>query len=243
MIENLSVRAYEPIEQTHSHDFHQVVVPLQGVILINLDNQHGELPAGHCVVIKKNVVHSFRAKQEARFLVADLCDLPDSAKSLPGLFSPLSSAFRSFCLFAEVQLKSQADIELERNMIAVFKNLLARQEFLPQIDQRIVKAITHIESNLAKDFKLQDTARVSALSVSQLKVLFRKHTGKSVGEYLLTLRMERARALLINTDTPLNIVAESTGYTDHSAFSRRFRNYYGVPPSHYRKQVIAGQTA
>jgi AraC-like DNA-binding protein len=48
--------------------------------------------------------------------------------------------------------------------------------------------------------------------------------------------MEKARALLANTDMPINIVAENTGYADQSAFSRRFQSYHGISPREYKKR-------
>jgi len=238
MNESISVRAYRPVVQTHHHNFHQVVVPLHGVISIHLNDMREVLPVGHCVVIKKNVEHSFSAEKESRFLVVDLCDLPDSANSLINPFVAVPVAFRSFCLFAEAQLKAQLDEELEQSMIYVFKNLLMTQKFQPEMDKRIIRALRQIESDISKDIKLRDLADVSSLSVSQFKVLFAKHTGKSLREYLLMVRMERARALLVNTDMPLSIVAEASGYKDQSAFSRRFRNYFGIPPRHCKRRYL-----
>jgi AraC-like DNA-binding protein len=236
MRESLTIRAYEPAVQTHSHHFHQIVVPLRGSIEISLNEFDGSIAVGHCVIIQKNVDHSFRAKKQARFLVADLYELPESAKSVDCPFATVSNAFISFCLFADIQLSSQINEVLEEGMIAVFKQLLSLQDFLPNIDRRISRALEHIDDDISKDHTLDKLASISALSVSQFKVLFAKHTRKTLGQYLLMLRMEKARALLANTDMPINIVAENTGYTDQSAFTRRFHKYHGISPREYKKR-------
>lgn len=236
MRESLSIRAYEPAVQTHSHHFHQIVVPLRGSIEISLNEFDGSIAVGHCVIIQKNVDHSFKANRQARFLVADLYELPDSAKSLETPFATVSNAFKSFCLFADIQLSSQTNVVLEDSMVAVFKQLLSLQDFLPNIDRRISRALEHIENDLSKNHTLNSLASISSLSVSQFKLLFVKHTGKTLSQYLLTLRMEKARALLANTDMPINIISEHTGYTDQSAFTRRFQSYHGISPSEYKKR-------
>jgi len=236
MRENLSIRAYKPAVRTHSHHFHQVVVPLRGAIEISLGEFYGVISVGHCVIVQKNVDHSFKAKEQARFLVADLYDLPEPAKSMNYPFATVSSAFRSFCLFADIQLSSQLDAELEKSMIDVFKHLLSLQDFLPEIDRRIAKALEYIENDISKEHSLDILAGVSSLSVSQFKVLFARHTGKSLRQYLLMLRMEKARALLANTDMPISIVAEKSGYLDQSAFARRFQKYQGISPGEYKKR-------
>ncbi len=236
MRENLSIRSYIPVSRTHSHDFHQVVVPLRGAIDISLNEFDGSIAVGHCVIIQKNVDHAFKAQPDARFLVADLRELPESARAVECPFATVSSAFKSFCLFADIQLSSQMDSDLEANMIAVFKRLLALQDFLPDIDRRISKALEYIENDIAQDHNLQKLADISALSVSQFKLLFNKYTGKTLSEYLIMLRMEKARALLANTDLPINLVAENTGYMNQSAFTRRFHAYHGISPSQCKKR-------
>jgi len=236
MPESLSIRAYKPAVETHSHHFHQIVVPLRGSIEISLNEFVGAVAVGHCVIIQKNVDHSFKAKKQARFLVADLHELPESARSVDCPFATVSNALKSFCLFADIQLSSQTNTVIEDGMIDVFKQLLSLQDFLPSIDRRISRALEHIENDLSKNYTLNSLASISCLSVSQFKVLFVKHTGKTLSQYLLMLRMEKARALLVNTDMPINIVSEHTGYTDQSAFTRRFQSYLGISPSEYKKR-------
>lgn len=236
MRESLSIRAYEPAVRTHSHHFHQIVVPLRGSIEISLNEFDGSIAVGHCVIIQKNVNHSFKANKRARFLVADLYELPESAKSVECPFATVSNALKSFCLFADIQLSSQTNVVLEDSMVAVFKQLLSLQDFLPNIDRRISRALEQIENDLSTNHTQNSLACISSLSVSQFKVLFVKHTGKTLSQYLLMLRMEKARALLANTDMPINIVSEQTGYTDQSAFTRRFQSYHGISPSEYKKR-------
>ncbi|MNE96080.1 HTH-type transcriptional activator RhaS [compost metagenome] len=65
-------------------------------------------------------------------------------------------------------------------------------------------------------------------------MLFKKETGKTTGEYLLTLRMSKARALLVHTDYPVSLIASQVGYQDLSAFSRRFASHFGYPPRKLR---------
>ena len=235
MRESLSVRAYQPALRTHAHHFHQIVVPLRGAIDISLNDFEGSIAVGHCVIVRKQVEHSFRAQKQARFLVADLLDLPDTASTLDCPFATLSLAFRSFCLFVDTQLSSNINPELEKSMIELFKQLLALQDFLPSVDRRISRALETIESDLSRDYSLAELAAISALSISQFKVLFRRQTRMTLGRYLLMLRMEKARALLVNTDMPVNLVAEQTGYRDQSAFSRRFRSYHGMSPGKYKQ--------
>lgn len=113
---------------------------------------------------------------------------------------------------------------------------MSEQTFLPTMDSRIARVVEYLEKDLSASPSLTEMASVACLSLSQLKVLFKKETGKTTGQQLLTLRMEKARALLIHTDYPVNLIASPVGYQDLSAFSHRFASYFGYPPRKLRSK-------
>ena len=234
MSDSLSIRAYTPAVSSHKHDFHQMVLPLHGVIEISVDGVFGLVGVGQAVIIQRGVKHSFLAQKQARFLVADLYDLPSNACTLESPFASISGAMQSYCNFIDVQLQHQINTDLEESMVYLFKQLLLAQEFSPKIDNRISRVLAYIESNLDNECSLEDLASVSNLSVSHFKVEFKNQTGKTAGEFLMMQRMEKARALLNHTDYPIQIVSERVGYSSLSAFSRRFSEYFGKSPSKFK---------
>lgn len=230
MKDRLSIRRYTPTIDSHQHNYHQLVLPLHGVIELAIADKHDAVGIGHCAVIQAGTIHSFKALEKARFLVADLNDLPTNLQNLDTPFIATTNALQHFCQFAEAQLEHRLNLDLEESMTALFKQLLGTQDFLPRIDPRISRVITVMSDDLSITLSLTTLASNANLSVSQLKTLFKKHTGKTCGQYLLMLRMEKARALLANTDVPAHLVAEKVGYQDQSAFSRRFHAYFGQTP-------------
>ena len=52
----------------------------------------------------------------------------------------------------------------------------------------------------------------------------------------MNLRMDKARSLLTKTDLPINAVASAVGYSDQLAFSKIYKQYYGLSPKAYREQ-------
>jgi transcriptional regulator GlxA family with amidase domain len=111
--------------------------------------------------------------------------------------------------------------------------MLAQQDFVPRINNRITRVLVHIGSNLAMMCSIEELAAVARLSKSQFKTEFKNQTGQSSGKYLMMRRMEKARALLANTGLPVHIVAEIFGCTSQSAFTRRFSWYFGDPPNRF----------
>lgn len=60
-------------------------------------------------------------------------------------------------------------------------------------------------------------------------------------QYVLKLRMERAKELLEDEDNKILDIAKRLGYADNHYFSRAFRNYYNISPSQYRKDFLKWQ--
>ena len=100
----------------------------------------------------------------------------------------------------------------------------------------IRKAIAYINDNYASRFKINELADYVGVNRSYLASSFKKVTGYSPKEYLISLRMEKAKSLLEKTDMPINAVANSVGYTDQLAFSRMFKEYSGISPKTFREE-------
>jgi AraC-like DNA-binding protein len=234
VLDSLSIRAYTPVVCSHEHDFHQIVLPLHGFIEVEINGIDGIVGVGQVVIIQRGVQHSFHAHEESRFLVADVSDLPANAGSLTSPFASTSNAMQSYCDFVDTQLQDRTNVDLEEGMLSLFRHLLLDQEFSPKISNRISRVLAYIRGNLDEECTLEQLASIANLSISHFKVEFKKQTGSSPGEYLIAQRMEKARALLNNTDFPVQIIADCVGYRCPSAFSRRFSAYFGEPPSKYR---------
>lgn len=100
----------------------------------------------------------------------------------------------------------------------------------------IKKAIAYITDNYASKLKINELADYVGVNRSYLAVSFKRATGYSPKEYLLSLRMEKAKSLLEKTDMPIHTVAHSVGYTDQLAFSRMFKEYSGISPKTFREE-------
>ena len=73
--------------------------------------------------------------------------------------------------------------------------------------------------------------------------LFRQETGKTIGEYLLEVRMEKAKELLARPGIKVYEVCDIVGYEDRAFFSRQFRKICGVNPKEYQKFGMSRKTS
>lgn len=233
MQKHLSIRSYNRQRKGHVHHYHQLVLPLRGVINIELETYLGKVAPGECVVIKQGQMHHFTANQEAKFVVADLCELPGNLLNTNHIVFSITQPLISFLSFIEKQLENQVNPQLERSMFKTFILLLEEQQQFKQLDHRIRLVIEYVLENLSGNLTIETLAQVACLSQTQFKKVFTQQIGLSVSKHITKERMEKAKALLMHTDYSVQLIAEQVGYRDLSAFSRRFSMYYGLSPSEF----------
>lgn len=75
------------------------------------------------------------------------------------------------------------------------------------------------------------------ISAVRLSLDFKEITSMSPSDYLLLLRMEKAKELLAMTETSIKDIGVAVGYYDASGFIRRFKKYTAMTPAQYRKTI------
>ena len=94
-----------------------------------------------------------------------------------------------------------------------------------------------------EDWPVPRLARVSGVSEAHFARSFRDAFGVPPHRYLLTRRIERAKALLRDTDLPVTDIAFRTGWSSLGTFGRIFRDINGESPSELRAREKAAQHA
>ena len=83
---------------------------------------------------------------------------------------------------------------------------------------------------------LQDVAKKVNMSNSRFSTVFSQQNGQTFTEYLIYLRLNKAKELLRTTNTRSSQIAGEVGYNDAHYFSYIFKKNVGVTPSEYRAQ-------
>ncbi|MBB3611031.1 GyrI-like domain-containing protein [Rhizobium sp. BK602] len=100
----------------------------------------------------------------------------------------------------------------------------------------IARAIWFIESHFASDISLDEIADTAGLSRYHLSRVFGLITGHSISGYIRGRRLSRAALALIDGSSTILQVALDAGYGSHEAFTRAFREQFGMTPDSLRKQ-------
>jgi AraC-like DNA-binding protein len=100
---------------------------------------------------------------------------------------------------------------------------------------RVGNVIGALENDFSRDWKLGELLEIAHMSRSNLMRVFRKATGQTPIEYLVRLRIQRAMAMLRNTDLSVTEIAMAVGFNDSNYFTRQFRRILGESPRSFRQ--------
>lgn len=97
-------------------------------------------------------------------------------------------------------------------------------------DDAIARLVEKIDSDISADWTLEKACAFAHMGKFKLNGAFEERFGGTFSKYLLSLRMERAAALLESRAT-LDEIAREVGFSNGHALSFAFKKYYGFPPS------------
>jgi len=100
-------------------------------------------------------------------------------------------------------------------------------------------AVAFLSSRFDQNIGLAQTARRVGCSEAYLSRLFKKQTGRTLTDHLQALRVSRARELLLETDSPLRVIAPKTGFATAKHFHRVFLKQTGMTPHAFRSSYRA----
>jgi CheY-like chemotaxis protein len=104
------------------------------------------------------------------------------------------------------------------------------------LSNHVLAALDYLRMHYGDPLSADGIAQAAAMSRSYLAQRFRTELGMSVSRFVLTLRVEIARLLLIERKIKLDEVAALTGFGDPSHLSRAFRAQTGYRPGAYRRR-------
>jgi two-component system response regulator YesN len=102
----------------------------------------------------------------------------------------------------------------------------------------ILKAKQFINKHFCENISLEAVAEHLGLSASYFSRLFSKETGESFTDYVINLRVHRAKELLKTTKYKVYEVSEMVGYDNPHYFSRIFKKVAGVSPMDYKDGIV-----
>lgn len=111
----------------------------------------------------------------------------------------------------------------------------------PELLRRLLRAKDRMDGASHEEWPVKRLAKVSGVSEAHFARSFKDAFGLPPHRYLLTRRIERATALLRDTDEPITDIAFQTGWGSLGTFGRTFRDVTGESPGDFRARVKAAR--
>lgn len=122
-------------------------------------------------------------------------------------------------------------------MLSLISSVIRNQEFAGKtIERKIRKACLYFRENLNTTVNIESLATKLNVGYSYFRQKFRKYTGISPTQYHLSLRIQKAKDLLVSTDQSFKEIANELGFESYFYFSRIFKDKTGNSPMEFRKE-------
>jgi AraC family transcriptional regulator len=161
----------------------------------------------------------------------DGLDLPPLRAAMAAVDVELASGGAGGRLAAE-SLANVLAVHLIRHVLSPRQPARRRDGTLPR--GRLRAVVEYIEGHLDTNPTLEQMAAVARLSRYHFARQFKSATGLSPHQYVISLRVERAKQLLQGGDLSLAQVAARTGFSDQSMFCQHFKRRVGVTPGKFQ---------
>ena len=96
------------------------------------------------------------------------------------------------------------------------------------------RALEYISANFTREIKNSEIATLTGYHEYHLNRLFIRHTGTSMHKYIINMRLNEAKKLLLNTDLPLAHIATKVGFNSNTHFSNSFKRETKLTPFEFR---------
>ena len=104
-------------------------------------------------------------------------------------------------------------------------------------DAIINKALKFMYEHMEEKITLQRVAQEVYCSAPYLSFLFKKNLGENFSDYLMKIRMDKAKMLLVTTQYSVTEIAQQVGISNSSFFTKVFMKMINMTPNQYRKEM------
>lgn len=235
----------------HSHSFYEISLILSGNVKTLLRNRSEEGTQCRLVLSSPNTPHlvflskpSYYARLnlyfEPEFIANSVIEWP-SLSQVFGKHGNIIMLSPEECQLCKDQLNK---IMTEDNLFRKKLRILALLSFISELDKNICKnstpptyvvdAISYINSHYHERIVASDLSEILGIGRTTLMTSIKKHTGLTLSEYILRVRLKKSVELL-QKGVSQEKAASETGFCNGSGIIRAFRRCYGMTPKQYIK--------
>ncbi|MCC8396770.1 AraC family transcriptional regulator [Paraburkholderia sp. MMS20-SJTR3] len=246
---NVSLRCYGAIEASDVHDFHQVVLGLDGAMVMAVDGVAQQIDAGSAWLIPAGARHDYAGVGTNRQLVLDL---PAASLAVPERLFERARAVSVDASLAQLvhriaahatgdeqpaagdnrRFHWDAAARLGAALVADTGALAGTQAERGSLD--FARIDRWLRAHLSEPLRIADLAAHCGFGMRRFHQLFIDAFGETPHRYLQRLRLDTSVTLLANPRLSLTEIALEIGFGDQSAYTHAFTRRFGLAPGQWR---------
>ena len=122
----------------------------------------------------------------------------------------------------------------EEFLISIVRLITNRENQIIKNQNWFLSFDAMLKSNLSYKWTLEDMTAESNVGITTLTHLVKENTGYTPANYLIYLRLEKAKELLVNSNKKLTDIAYDCGFYSSQHFSSTFSKWVGIAPKDFR---------
>ncbi|CAB3719454.1 HTH-type transcriptional activator RhaS [Paraburkholderia phenoliruptrix] len=246
---SVSLRRFGAVEASDVHDFHQVVLGLDGAMVMAVDGVAQQIDARSAWLIPAGARHDYAGVGENRQLVLDL---PAATLAVPERLFDRARTVTVDAAFTELvqRIASHAaqgapadNLHIRRFHWDAAARLGAALVASTGMGSRGAEAAAGLDfaridrwlrAHLSEPLRIADLAAHCGFGVRRFHQLFIEAFGETPHRYLQRLRLDTSLALLADPRHSLADIALDIGFGDQSAYTHAFTRRFGLAPGQWR---------
>lgn len=233
-----------PIQPRHTHDFYEIGYVCGGSGVSVLDQSSFNIAHGSIWIVSPSVPHSYFSLCDLSLVNICFCPNPYQKSRLSSLINnhfSLSKENRiEYELLYFLLEYSQKEPQMTNKKSDIYLNtiidFLLVDAFQNEEDLRHWSNLLRVIPEELATLTTKKAASICNYSVPYFCRAFKKSFNQTFTEYVDTIRLEKAKILLLSTDKSLEQISYITGFSHPSRFFRIFKLHFGITPSQFRKK-------
>lgn len=221
----------------------ELVFITEGSGYTKIEDKEYKLTAGTVVYYSSKVAHSLWITHEPYMKFYAVHFDTEAPLCLPHIFHPsdfkaYASQMKKLCQLTRQPQRYktwETTLELSSLILKLYKSFLEKNS--PIQKQRIEKSISYMDAHYSEKITLDNLCNMANLNKTEFCREFKEETGKSPIDYLLWLRIEKAKELLMTTNHKINEISYMCGFYDEFYFSKLFKRFTNISPKDFRKMI------
>jgi len=239
------IKDVEPLE-TMALPYVDITIVLDGTMRYGFNSEEVELHAGDVIIFAKGDVRSRKRGGFAEYYSFNmLFDEDDVLPSFNGILrNQITEEIKTLLsLYTAYSAHFSGKAEEKSNhCFLILYYTLYEMTRTPRENRYISQIKQYIAEHIHEPITVSQVSKYIFLSPNYCNTFFKTHTGQTLNDYIIKMKMSKAQYMILYTKESLNEIASSLGYKQYSYFSRVFTQEIHMSPAEYRKSITINKS-